>query len=382
MQAVTDVFRDRFGGQPRVFKAPGRVNLIGEQTDYNDGFVMPAAIGFDVTVAIAPRTDRKLRLFSEGFGEVVELDLDVNGAKARGHWSDYVQGVAVVLQREGLAVRGADLVLRGTVPMGAGLSSSAALEVAAGYALAANSGVTIDTVRLAKAAQRAENEFVGMRCGIMDQFVSACGHASRALMLDCRSLVYRLVPIPAGVKVIIVNSMVKHALAGSAYNDRRGQCESGVRTIKASAPDVQALRDVDLGLLERHENAMSPEVFARCRHVVRENARVLDGAAALESGDVTRFGELMWASHASLRDDYAVSCDELDTLVEIAGEADGVLGSRMTGGGFGGCTVSLVHATAAATFEAQVRERYAQATGKVPDVYVCVPSQGVHEVVS
>ncbi len=374
---IGNAFRERYGRPGRVFQAPGRVNLIGEHTDYNDGFVMPLAIGFTATVAIATRDDRVLRMHSSSHDETYEVDL-ARALRPRHHWSDYIVGVAQALAHIGVPVRGGDLLVQGSVPMGAGLSSSAALEVASGLALSAMSGVTLDSATLARVGQAAENDFVGMRCGIMDQFVSSCGEAGTALMLDCRSLTYVRVPLPSDVKVMVVNSMVKHELASSAYNARRAQCEEGVGLVRRRYPNVRALRDVTEHMLA--SVALDPIVLRRCRHVVRENARVTAAADALRARDLATVGALMWASHASLRDDYEVSCKELDVLVELAREFPGVLGSRMTGGGFGGCTVSLVDATKTDTFAAMMGERYVAAGFPQPEIYVCVPSRGAHEV--
>ena len=342
----------------RTFQAPGRVNLIGEHTDYNQGFVMPMAIDRFTRVSIAPREDGKLVLTS--LGERIELDELVK----RDHWSDYVAGVAWVLRSEGVPLHGADLQIEGNVPVGAGLSSSASVEVAAGLAFLALSGLALPRPDLAVLCQRAENEFVGMRCGVMDQFISCCGEAGKALLLDCRDLSYRLLPIPAGVRVVIANSMVKHALAGGEYNQRRAECEEGCRRL-----GVTSLRDAsDL-------SPLSGVVLKRCRHVVSENQRVLDAGRALESGDLAGFGRLMHESHASLRDDFEVSCPEVDRLVELATDFPGVYGSRMTGGGFGGCTVSLVEAGAVASFAAHLKQGYPSV-----EIYDCVASEGGREV--
>jgi galactokinase len=341
---VTEAFRARFGGQPRVFHAPGRVNLIGEHTDYNGGYVMPMAIGFGTTVGVARRSDRMLRLYSETMDAEVSL---VPGGRRHGDWTDYIHGVAVELMRDGMLDFGVDMTIHSDVPLGAGLSSSAALEVAVGFALSSLAGKPLPPTPLAQLCQKAENDFVGMRCGIMDQLASASGREGAAMMIDCSSLAMRFVPIPDDVAVVIVNSMVKHELASSAYNERRAECE-----------------------------ARDPK---RWRHVTSENQRVLDGAAALERGDSAAFGLLMNASHDSLRDDFEVSCRELDILVHAAREA-GALGSRMTGGGFGGCTVSLVPKDHVSAFKDTVRERYRAATGLQADAWACAPVRGAHEV--
>ncbi len=343
----------------RVFRAPGRVNLIGEHTDYNQGFVMPAAIDRFTWVTASPRQDRMLKLHSVGFDETVEIALD--GAAPRGHWSDYVVGVAVAL---GVS-DGAELRLEGNVPLGAGLSSSASVEVASALALSALNGMSFSPPEMALLCQRAENEFVGMRCGIMDQFICCCGQEGSALLLDCRSLDYRPVPLPAGVRVVIANTMVKHSLASSEYNLRRSECEEA-----AARLGVGSLRDA--GTVD----GLTGVWLKRARHVVSENARVLQAGRALEAGDLVGFGRLMGESHRSLRDDYEVSCPELDRMVGLCSQQPGVYGARMTGGGFGGCVVSLVREESVDGFVAAVAQGYQQAVGVVPEIYACLPSQG------
>ena len=364
----------------RIFRAPGRVNLIGEHTDYNDGFVMPAALDFSTWVKVSPIEQRRLAIFSENFGEEVEVDLDDPNLSARGDWSDYPVGVAVQLERAGYRLRGARLQIRGEVPIGSGLSSSAAIEVATACALAENSELTIDRRELAVLCQRAENEFVGARVGIMDQFISLFGQAQKALLLDCRSLEFRLLPLPDNVRLIICNTMVKHALASSAYNERRAQCEAGVKHLAQFAPNVVALRDVTLAQLEAHADGLDDVVYRRCRHVITENARVLSAGDALEKGNLERFGQLMAESHRSLRDDYEVSCKELDLMVEIAQEVEGVYGARMTGGGFGGSTVNLVADTHVEEFNERVSQEYESATSLKPEIYICKAANGAEEV--
>lgn len=374
-------FYDLLDQEARIFRAPGRVNLIGEHTDYNDGFVMPAAIGFSTWVAIAPRDDRQVSVFSENFSERVEFDLDDQSLRALGHWSDYVKGVAVVLEQAGHRLRGGRLLIRGEVPVGSGLSSSAAIEVATGYALLENSRIPIDRVALAKLCQRAENEFVGMRCGIMDQFIACCGQAGKALLLDCRSLAYRLLPLPEEARLVICNTMVKHELATGEYNTRRAECEAGVRHLAHALPGVRALRDVTLADLALHGGDLPEVIYRRCRHVVSENERVLEAAAALEGGDLAGFGHLMNESHRSLRDDYEVSCAELDVMVELARKETGVYGARLTGGGFGGCTINLVATENVEQFKRAVAQGYEEATGLIPEIYVCRAAEGAEEVI-
>ena len=366
----------------RTFRAPGRVNLIGEHTDYNDGFVMPAALDFSTWVRVSPLEQRSLQIFSENFNDEVEVDLDNLNLVARSHWSDYPVGVAVEMQRAGHRLRGARLQIRGEVPIGSGLSSSAAIEVGTACALAANSGLKIDNRELALLCQRAENEFVGARVGIMDQFISLFGQAQKALLLDCRSLEFKLLPLPDNVRLIICNTMVKHELASSAYNERRAQCEEGVRHLARFFANVRALRDVTLEQLEQHRSGLSEVVYRRCRHVITENARVLAAGDALEQHDLPYFGTLMGESHLSLRDDYEVSSDELDLMVKLAQKVDGVYGSRMTGGGFGGSTVNLVKEEMADEFRTRVAAGYEQVTRLKPEIYICIAANGAEEVSS
>ena len=364
----------------RTFRAPGRVNLIGEHTDYNDGFVMPAAIDFYTWAKISPREDRKLQIRSENYDDEIEVDLDDPNITRRGRWSDYPVGVAVMLERAGYRLHGARLEIRGEVPIGSGLSSSAAIEVATACALTAISGIEIDKRELALLCRRAENEFVGARVGIMDQFVSLFGQAHKVLLLDCRSLDFRLLPVPDNVRLIICNTMVKHALASSAYNERREQCEIGVKIIGRHFPNVSALRDVTLEQLEQVKDELPEVVYRRCRHVVTENRRVLAAGEALEKGDLDEFGRLMAESHRSLRDDYEVSSRELDLMVEFARRVEGVYGARMTGGGFGGCTVNLVAVERVEEFRELVLASYEEAMKVRPDIYVCTASDGAEEV--
>ena len=381
---LKEKFEALYGTTPRIFRAPGRVNLIGEHTDYNDGFVMPAAIGFSTFVAIAPRTDRRLVISSEGFADQADFDLSELRARrsrppGQEHWSDYVCGVAATLEQAGFRLPGANLLVRGEVPIGAGLSSSAAIEVATGFALLTVAGFSVDCVELAKLCQRAENEFVGMRCGIMDQFISCNGQAGHALLLDCRSLDYRLLPLADEVRLVICNTMVKHELASGEYNRRREQCEAGVHHLAQHLPGIRALRDVTLQELETYGRDLPEVVYRRCRHVISENARVLLAAEALERADLAAFGQLMNESHRSLRDDYEVSCDELDLMVNLAGQPAGVYGARMTGGGFGGCTINLVSAENVDDFRQAVTSGYQQATGYTPEIYICSASAGADE---
>jgi len=378
-EVLAACFRAMFGANPRIFRAPGRVNVIGEHTDYNDGFVMPAAIQFSTSVAAARRDDRVLEAYSELFSERISLSLDALAGPPRRHWSDFIRGVAAVLQNAGYKLPGANLYIHGDVPLGAGLSSSASLEVATALALSSLSGIDVPRLELARLCQKAEHEYVGTLCGIMDQFIAVFGAAGHALMLDCRSLEYQLLPIPQDVHLVVCNSMVRHELASGEYNRRRADCEEGVNLLRPHLPGISALRDVGVADLEAFKQILPATVYRRCRHIVTENQRVLAGATAFQSGDADRFGHLMYQSHASLRDDYQVSCQELDLLVELASCSPGVCGARMTGGGFGGCTINLLKAAASASFKEHIAQAYWSATGLIPEIYTCDPTQGAQE---
>jgi len=366
-------YGEQYGHAPSIIvAAPGRVNLIGEHTDYNDGFVLPVAIDRYVVIAAASRDDGQVHLHSVDFEQDSSFCLDTITRDDEARWSNYSRGVASVLQGSGYELRGMDAALVGNVPIGAGLSSSAAIEVATAYVFQMLGDLPLDLVSLAKLCQRAENEFVGVNCGIMDQFISALGKAQHALLIDCRSLEYRLVPLPPGMSLVICDSRVKRDLVSSAYNERRSQCETGARLLGASS-----LRNVEWSTFEKRQDELPVLVRRRCRHVISENRRVLDAVAALEKGDLIAFGALMNQSHESLRDDYQVSCPELDTLVKAAREVEGVFGSRMTGAGFGGCTVTAIRPEAADSFRAHVSGKYEAATGLAPAIYVCRAEDGV-----
>ena len=369
-------FRSHFGTDARIYRAPGRVNLIGEHIDYNDGYVLPAAIDFDCWIAAQRRSDHKLVIHSENFHETFETDLSSNSALPCQTWSDYPVGVALQLQASGCRLSGANLLIHGEVPLGAGLSSSAAIEVATACALLDISGCPMDRMHRARLCQKAENEFVGAQCGIMDQFVSLHGRRGHALLLDCRSLEYEPVPIPADVRLVICNTMVKHEVAFSGYNRRRAECEEAVRRLAAALPGIRALRDVTPEQLDRDQSFLPPTIFRRARHVVSENARVLKAAVALRSGDLSEFGRAMAESHRSLRDDYEVSCTELDAMVDLASRHKAVYGARMTGGGFGGCTINIVNADHVDEFRDEIVSAYERVSGRRPDTYVCSATDG------
>ncbi|HJZ64785.1 MAG TPA: galactokinase [Candidatus Acidoferrum sp.] len=377
---VTKIFAQHFGGSPRIFRAPGRVNLIGEHTDYNDGFALPAAIDLYTWVAISPRNDPTLHIFSANLKESAEIDLNAKNPKPKRHWSDYIGGVALMLQNAGIPLRGADVAIHSDVPCGSGLSSSAALEVSTASAFLANSGNSLEKLEISKLCQRAENEFVGARTGMMDQFAACFGKAGHALLLDCRTLTGSPVPIPPELSLVICNTMVKHEHSGGEYNARRAQCEEGVRLLKRWYPQISALRDVTLSQLLQHESDFPPQTLRRCKHVISEDEGVLDFAEAMRQNNFAEAGKFMAQSHASLRDDFEVSCRELDVMVELAQEIEGVIGARMTGGGFGGCTINLVARESVEEFRVAIAAGYKSATGIAPDIMVCAAGEGAEEV--
>ena len=382
VQSLAQRFANKFHLQPRIYRAPGRVNLIGEHTDYNEGFVMPAAIGFHCWVAMAFRNDRKLVVESDQFDTSAELDLDsaTGQVKPTRSWSDYPFGVALQLRDAGLDLRGANLLFRGDVPMGAGLSSSAAIEVATAVALTDLSGRVFDRTALARLCQKAENQFVGTQSGIMDQFISLHGQRDHALLLDCRSLQFELLPIPESVRLVICDTGVKHQHAGGEYNRRRAECEEAVRALSRVLPGVRALRDVGEDQLQQHRALLSGVTYKRALHVVTENARTMQSGDALRRGDLARFGRLMAESHRSLRDLYEVSCRELDLMVELANQQPGVYGARMTGGGFGGSTINLVETTRAEAFSRNIAAAYQRETNSAPRIHICIPAEGAARV--
>jgi galactokinase len=360
-------FRRAFGREPEVIaEAPGRVNLIGEHTDYNEGFVLPVAIDRTVAVAAAPSTS--LHVYSADFDARDEWRIDAPRRTGRREWRDYVRGVAWALLDAGYELRGVDLAIAGDVPLGAGLSSSAALEVSVAGALCAVSGTEIELPRLALLCQKAENQFVGVQSGMMDQLASACSRAGDALLIDCRSLDLDFVRLPENVAIVVVDSKVPRRLGETAYNKRRQECEAA-----AEALGVESLRDAEIGEVEQ----LPEPLERRARHVVSENERVLAAAEALRSGDVARAGELMNESHASLRDDFEVSTPELDLLVDLAARTECVIGARLTGAGFGGCTVNLVERDGVAGFEAGVVELYRKQTGLAAELFICAAVGGL-----
>lgn len=379
-QSMAQILIERFGeGSPVITgAAPGRVNLIGEHTDYNDGFVLPMAIGFGIQMAARRRRDSLVQIYSQDYQETAVFSLDKPLERdAEYLWSNYVKGVIWALQETGIELPGMEIVFRGNIPQGSGLSSSAALEVVTAIVLQALAGFKLAPPELALLCQRAENDFVGAKCGIMDQFISLMGRERRALFLDCRSLAFEQIPLELGdYRILICNSGVKHSLVASEYNRRRQECSAGVAALQSCFSGIKALRDADLQQLELAREKMTPEIYRRCRHVISENNRVLESTRALRQGDLPLFGRLMNESHDSLRDDYEVSCPEIDLLVSLARKIPGVLGARITGGGFGGCTVNLVDGPAIEMFSAMVLEEYQRQTKIQPHLYISTPMEG------
>jgi galactokinase len=370
----------RFHAEPAIFVAPGRVNLIGEHTDYAEGFVMPVAIDFATLAGISPRTDGKIVIYSENYGEEKTFDAAALPAKAGKHWSDYPIGVVAILTGEGHKIPGFSLSLWGDVPLGSGLSSSAALEVVTMLAVTSLIGVSIPGPVLARLCQRVENEFVGANCGIMDQFISANGKENHALLLDCRDLSFKLAPIPADVALVIANTMVKHSIVGGDYKTRRAESEAACAIINGHRGHVPFLRDATLEDLEKWGNEMEPKSLLRAKHVISEDLRTVAAEKALEKGDLAEVGRLMAEAHTSYSKDFEGSCVEADLMVELANELPGLIGARLTGGGFGGCTINLVKQSEAKAFAAELGKRYAAKTGIEPQIHICRASGGAHRL--
>jgi galactokinase len=370
----------RFQSAPAIFAAPGRVNLIGEHTDYAEGFVMPAAIDFATLAGISPRSDGKVVVYSENYSEERSFEAAALPPSAGKHWSDYPLGVVSILAGEGHRIPGFSLSLWGDVPLGSGLSSSAAVEVATALAVLSIIGATYPGPILARLCQRAENEFVGASCGIMDQFISANGLQDHALLLDCRDLSFKLAPIPAHIALVIANTMVKHSVAGGDYTTRRAEVEAACATIARHRPEVRFLRDATVDDLEKWGHEMTPNSLKRARHVVTENLRTQAAAEALASNDLAELGRLMAEAHQSYSRDFEGSCAEADAMVELAQQLPGLIGARLTGGGFGGCTINLVEQGQAAAFAKALASSYADRIGIEPQIHICHASGGAHRV--
>jgi galactokinase len=370
----------RYHAEPAIFAAPGRVNLIGEHTDYAEGFVMPAAINFATLAGISPRTDGKIAIYSENYDEEKVFEAASLPAKGSKHWSDYPMGVVSILAGEGHKIPGFSLSIWSDVPLGSGLSSSAAIEVATALAVCSLIGASYLPPEMALLCQRAENEFVGANCGIMDQFISANGIENYAMLLDCRDLSIQLAPIPANVALVIANTMVKHSVAGGDYPTRRAESEAACAVINGHRGHVPFLRDATLEDLDKWGNEMAPKSLLRARHVISENLRTVAASKALLKGDMKELGRLMAEAHRSYSKDFEGSCAEADIMVELANELPGLIGARLTGGGFGGCTINLVEQDKAKAFAEELGRRYAAKTGIQPEIHICHASGGAHRV--
>lgn len=366
------------GSAPRVaVRAPGRVNLIGEHTDYNDGCVLPIAMSQALYVTASPSPDGRIAVHSNAFNETVEFPADNPGSPCDPAWANYVRGVAAMLIRQGIPLKPCRLAIHSDVPLGAGVSSSAALEVGSALALLAMAEQRIEAIPLALLARQAEHEYAHSPCGIMDQFICVLGKARHALMLDCRSQTYEQIPLPfENTTLVIMNTQVKHAIGSSQYPVRQKQCREGLTILQRSDPRLIALRDAHMGMLLQHRSRMDEVVFRRCRHVITEIARVPLAAEAMKAGDAATFGRLMFESHQSLKDDYEVSCTELDTLVDIARQVPGVYGARMTGGGFGGCAIALIDSGSEHALRAAVKNKYDTRFEQPAIVYTTTASEG------
>ena len=363
-------FYQLFGETPLLVRSPGRVNLIGEHTDYNEGFVLPAAIDKAIYFAITPRNDHRCVLHAQDLKDSYQFQLE-DLTKAIKKWPDYLLGVVDQLQRNGHALKGFNCVFGGDIPIGAGLSSSAALEAGLAYALNDLFQLNIDSMTLVKLAQKAENEFVGVQCGIMDQLINIFGQDNHALLLDCRSLEYEYYPFESSrIKIVLCDTKVQRELGSSEYNNRRAQCEQGIKILKNNGLPVKSLRDISLEMLQEFKKQMDPVVYRRCNYVIEENLRVIAGCENLVNGDFADFGQKMYQSHQGLQREYEVSCRELDILVESAAEHQGVIGARMMGAGFGGCTINLVWKEQLESFEEKMEKTYRDLLKKKSTLYI------------
>jgi galactokinase len=379
--ALRSLHKARFGAEPEVFGAPGRVNLIGEHTDYAEGFVMPAAIDFATMAAISPRTDGKVVLYSENYAnDGRTFDATTLPKSASHHWTDYPLGVLAILAGEGHTIPGFSLTLWGDVPLASGLSSSASVEVVTALAVTSLLGVSYPGPVLARLCQRAENEFVGAKSGIMDQFISANGAEDHALLLDCRDLSFKLAPIPASVALVIANTMVKHSVTGGEYATRRAEVEEATAVIARHRPEVRFLRDATINDLAHWGSEMSTNALKRARHVITENTRTVSAAEALINHDLSKLGRLMAEAHVSYSRDFEASCVEADAMVALAQDLPGLIGARLTGGGFGGCTINLIERQYTTEFSEALGAHYAAETGIVPQILVCHASGGARKL--
>jgi galactokinase len=371
-------FKEVYNKEPYMFRSPGRVNLIGEHTDYNMGFVLPAAIDKSIYLSITTRDDDQCKIHALDMDDYYECSLD-NLEKSGKHWPDYLLGVVDQLNKGNHKIKGFNCVFGGDIPIGAGLSSSAALEAGLAYALNNIFNLGIDKLSLVKIAQGAENEFVGVRCGIMDQYINIFGKRGNVLRIDCRSLEKDYFPFDyKNISIVLIDTKVSHSLASSEYNQRRKECSSGVKTIQKAYPEIESLRDVSLDMLDEFKNIMDPVIYKRCKYVVEENVRLIKACDALSVHDLNKFGTLMYKTHDGLSRDYEVSCKELDYLVEILKDNENVYGSRMMGGGFGGCTINLIEKQSVETISREVKEKYMKKYGIEANIYVTQISGGTN----
>ena len=379
-QKIRDKFIALFGAEPQMFRAPGRVNLIGEHTDYNEGFVLPAAVDKMIAFAVKPNSVGRFRFFAFDLNESFETEVDNIGVSQTA-WANYLLGVVAQFRKAGLTVPAFDCVFGGNVPLGAGMSSSAAIEVGMAFAINDLFGLGCSRLEMTKFAQMAEHEYAGVNCGIMDQFASMHGKAGHVVRLDCRSLEFQYFPLDTtDYRLVLVNTGVKHELASSEYNKRRAECEAGVRILQKYYSGVRSLRDATMEMLDAHSQEFGDVVYRRCSYIVEENARLIAGCKALADNDFAAFGQFMYGSHEGLSHKYEVSCKELDQLVAIARTVPGVLGSRMMGGGFGGCTISLVKKTKVADFERAIKAGYKTPDGNEPVIYEVVIGDGARRI--
>lgn len=376
VEKVDKIFRELFNESPLLFRSPGRVNLIGEHTDYNMGFVLPAAIDKAIYFAITPRSDDICNLHSIDFNESNQQPVSKIQHQEK-HWANYLLGVVDQIQKLGYTLKGFNCVFGGDIPIGAGLSSSAAIEAGLAFALNHIFNLSIEKLELVKLAQRAENEFVGLKCGIMDQYINIFGSEKKVLRIDCRSLEYEYHPFEReDLRIVLCNTMVSHSLASSEYNRRRSECEEGVKIFRRHNSGIKSLRDANIDLIEEYKSKLTADVYNRCKYVVCENERLINGCMDLDRNDFISFGNRMYQSHEGLRDLYEVSCKELDFLVEVASGLKGVFGSRMTGGGFGGCTINIIEHDKVNEFISEVSGKYQMEFGKKPDTYICTIENG------
>lgn len=379
IERVRSEFQKRFDGKPSIYAAPGRVNLIGEHTDYNLGFVLPGAIDKAIYVAIKPNKQKEAQIYSLDYDTQITIDLD--GENPDEHWAKYIFGVVQEMRKRGATVEGFNCVFGGDVPLGAGLSSSAALESAFGVALNDLFDAKFDLNTLAEIGQMTEHNYVGVMCGIMDQFASLHGKKGKVIKLDCRSLEFEAIPFnPEGYRVVLIDSMVKHSLASSEYNVRRQQCEEGVAAVAKHEKGIESLRDVTMEMLDRYKDEMKPISYKRCAYVINENNRLIEGTKALVKDDFKAFGKEMYASHRGLSEEYEVSCPELDFIVDVSKEHAGVVGARMMGGGFGGCVIHIVEEDAHDSYIEDVTEKFKERFNLTPRIIDVVISDGARKI--